>query len=567
MKKNRLHFIICILATMMCHSCIDALVEDPDSYYQKDDFFTDAKKAEMAVVGIYNSLTALYADMEVAFPASDDTYYVTGYGNSDNARRDVTHYTLNTLNKYVDGVWKNTYTGLNRANYAIEGIEGMKDFSKNNTLRLLAADARFMRAFFSFNLVRYWGDVPYKTEYSKNYESSYQPRTPREVIYDQIIEDLNIAKGTLKWSSASNSPERASQGAARGLLMRVLLQRAGYSLQMDGEITRPADNNRRLYFEAVIKEWEAFADNHSLLTNQDAAGRQTGYVDLFKGFSAGINNAQESIFEIAFYTPDGTSGARGTWGTYNGPLVAAPGASAQGKHMQRANAFYRVVPEWKDFFEDSDSRRDVMVCTYQYRWDNTINNHIKVENRNNKDWYPGKWRREWMTEHKDMNYTDVNYCCIRYADVMLMAAEAYNETGETATAWELLNQVRIRAGATEITANNYTALLKAPKVYNLDTFSDEYTDNTEAGKLRTALYWERAFELAFEGQRKFDLIRWGVISQAFTLFGEKTSVNTPARTLYPPGITFKSGKHELFPIPADEIAVNYKLENKNNPNY
>ena len=165
--------------------------------------------------------------------------------------------------------------------------------------------------------------------------------------------------------------------------------------------------------------------------------------------------------------------------------------------------------------------------------------------------------------YKDPNLSNVNFCNLRYADVVLMAAEAYNELDNTPEAWNLLNSVRKRAGATEITAANYASFFKAPKVYNLDFISD----GDEKGKLRTALYWERGLELAFEGQRKYDLIRWGILKEAITLFSEKTVVNTSSTTAYPAGKNFQKGKHELFPIPTDEMQVNYLLGNKNNPNY
>ena len=298
----------------------------------------------------------------------------------------------------------------------------------------------------------------------------------REVIYDQIVSDLNFAKENLEWATASSSPERATQGAARALLMRVLLQRAGYSLKMDGTSTRPDDMKRQEYFNAVIREWEAFQQNgyHGFYND--------GYLELFKGFSFGILNSKESLFEIAFYSVDGSKEDSGNWGTWNGPQVALPNVppSEALNHMGRANAFFRVVPEWKDFFEDSDVRRDVMVCTYQYNWNRAQNTHVKSENSNKKNWYPGKWRREWMPlGYKDPNNTDVNYCNLRYADVVLMAAEAYNELNQTSTAWSLLNQVRDRANATAITSATYATLLKAPKVYDLPFINDA----TEAGIL------------------------------------------------------------------------------------
>lgn len=560
MIKSLKIFLMGVGTLLWMTACQDTLTEHPDSYYEKEDFFTSEAKAEMGVIGIYNVLPTLYGDSEMAFGASDDTYYASGT-NTDNARRDIAHYMLSTTNKYVEAVWQATYQGIERANYMIEGIQEMQGFAENEKLQSLVAEAKFLRAFLSFNLVKYWGDVPYKTTSTGSYEEAYQPRTSREVIYDQIVDDLDDAKENMSWANEASSPERATQGAARALLMRVLLQRAGYSLQMDGTMTRPEEELRQTYFAKVIDEWEAFQENgyHDFY--------EGGYEALFKSFSAGELHSKESIFEVAFYTVDGRTGARGYWGTYNGPLVAAPGieATETDKFMGRANALFRVIPEWRDFFEESDVRRDVMICTYQYDWDKTLYNHVKKDNiRNKKNWYPGKWRREWMPlGYKDPNITDVNYCSLRYADVVLMAAEAYNETGETAQAWKLLNRVRQRAGATEITSANYASLMKSPKVYDLPFIEDE----DEAGRFRTALYWERGFELAFELQRRFDLLRWGVLGDALQLMASKTVVNQSAEKSFLAGYNFVSGKHELFPIPLDEIQVNYCLENKNNPNY
>ena len=470
----------------------------------------------------------------------------------------------------MNSVWQGNYTGIERANYTVEGIEGMPGYAEDKDLQALVAEVKFLRALYAFNLVRYWGDVPFKTTSTNVDKNVFQPRCSREIIYDQIVEDLNFAKTHLPWANTSTTPEKVTQGAARGLLMRVLLQRAGYSLQMDGSITRPDDDKRKSYFEDVIKEWEAFNANgyHDFYPG--------GYTELFKGFSAGTLNSIESIFEIAFYSPDGKTGAKGYWGTYIGPSVAHPGISVTevNQFMGRANAMFRVVPEWKGFFdvqeEDADGnvitgdeRRDVMVCTYKYTWDKELYNHKKVINKNGKDWYPGKWRREWMPiGYKDPNVTDVNLCYLRYADVVLMAAEAYNETGDTPEAWKLLNSVRKRSGAREITTETYTELMKE-KVYKLRFISD----GDDAGKFRTALYWERGFELAFEGQRKYDLIRWGVIKEALALFGSRSEVNTSTTTAYPAGDNFQKGKHELFPIPLDELQLNPMFESKNNPNY
>lgn len=548
-------------ASVLVASCDDVLTEKPDSYYNKDTFFESDAKAEMAVLGVYNSISNLnhYGSSEMATPTSDDMYFVNGT-TSDNTRRDISHYIVNANNTWLRNIWQLNYQGLDRANMAIDGIEHMSGFDGSESLKKLDAEARFLRAFQAFDLVKYWGDVPFKTEYSTTYSSAFGARVDREKIYDQIVADLNYAKENMPWATSASSPERASQGAARALLMRVLLQRAGYSLHMDGQLERPDDATRRACFEQVVKEWEAFKESsHGFYPG--------GYEALFKSFNQLVLNPTESIFEIAFqFETQKSSG--GWWGTYNGPEVAAPvldSPTDASKYMGRANAFFRVVPAWYDFYEDGDQRRDVTICKYKYTWNKTKKQHVKGKDQKATTWYPGKWRREWMEiGYKDPNCTDVNYCVLRYADVVLMAAEAYNELGNTGEAWRLINEVRQRAGATPVTDGNYTSYYKAPKVYDLP-FID---DSSEQGKVRTALYWERGFELGCEGQRKFDLIRWGVLKQALDLFGPKdTFHNTASSKGYPAYINFQTGKHELFPIPLVEIQSNPQLEGKNNPGY
>lgn len=561
MKKYNLLYTALTLLTVFFASCEDMLTEKPNSSYDKDGFFSTEAKADMAIMGIYNSISDYrhYGYYEMAAHASDDTYYLARTG-SDNQICDMVHYTTSSTNEWVKWLWALKYQGIDRANMTISGIQGMDGYGENKNLYALEGEARFLRAFLAFDLVKYWGDVPFKTDYSSGYDDAFGGRVNRELIYDQIIEDLNFAKSNLEWATAASSPERATQGAARALLMRVWLQRAGYSLQQNGQMTRPDDATRKRYFEAVLNEWEEIQKNgyHGFYDG--------GYEALFKSYSEGVLNSKESIFEIAFFHQQGSRNG-GAWGIYNGPQVAEPtgiSPTEANNYMGRANGFFITMPEWKAFFEESDARRDVSICTYRYTWAN--NQHTKQE-RSAGSWYPGKWRREWMTpetRNKNMNYGDVNLCVLRYADVVLMAAEAYNETGSTPEAWRLLNNVRQRAGATAYTDANYEELMAARKKTHALPF---ISDGDAQGKFRTALYWERGFELSFEGQRKFDLIRWGVLADALKLFGEKSSVNKKDNKPYPAYQNFVTGKHELLPIPLAEIQSNPKLEGKNNNGY
>lgn len=597
MKKYKLVYVLGALLSMGVVSC--DLTEKPTSFYEMDTYFTTADKAKMAVIGIYDCLAAegSYGQYVMPFASSDDMYMVRGTATGDGTRRDISHYALTSSNTWVASVWNYIYEGIDRANTAIAGIEKMPDYENSDELKELVAQARFLRAFLAFDLVRYWGDVPFKTTSTGSFGDTAQPRTEREKIYDQIIIDLDFAKIHLKPGNEVASSEVPCRGAARALLMRVYLQRAGYSLDRTTRtLTRPDDATRKNYFDAVIEEWKAFGTEgyHNFYG--------AGYEELFKNYSKLVLNNQESLWEIAFEPNNGQKDNAGYWATYNGPLVDAPDAgsgAANQNFFGRANAFFIVLPYWGDFYDDNDVRRDVNFVDYVYRWVKKDKAQVKMsvcqEISKNMYRYPGKWRREWMAPgFVDPNHTGVNYCPLRYADVVLMAAEAYNEINDTPKAWELLNDVRARAHATEINSSNYASLMKAPKVYDLPFISD----GDEAGKFRTALYWERAFETAYEGQRKFDLIRWGVLGDALraaqtyiegweegaNLFkdvdkngkptkleeGESPAVWDPvvwATQNYVAGHNFVDGKHELLPIPLAEIQSNAQLNGENNPGY
>lgn len=544
-------FPIFLLNTISC-----SLTESPSSYYEASQYFTSYQKAKMSVVGIFDCLSTPkhYGQFEMAMPCSDDIYYIKGTG-TDNTRRDIAHYLVNSNNKWITTLYQYKYDGINRANVAIKGIESMSSYEEDESLQELVAEAKFLRAFLSFDIIKYWGDAPYSLEPTSSYSTAFRGRIKRDVIYDAIVEDLTFAKEHLTKASSATSPEVPCSGAAKALLMRVLLQRAGYSLSLEGDFSQPSEDLRTKCFNDIIKLWESFeSDSYHGFYDE-------GYLELFKGYSSGILSQKESLWEIAFNpTGDSFSEDAGTWGTYNGPQVQAPGKSSS-LQMGRANAFFRVLPAWRGFYEEQDLRRDVAICTYKYDWDKASASHVKVENKV-KDWYPGKWRREWMPlGFVNPNNVPVNLCPLRYADVVLMAAEAYNELGESDKAIELINRVRTRANATPISLANYSEFMKAPKVYDLP-FID---DSDSKGKVRTMLFWERGFELAFEGQRKYDLIRWGIIAEALKLAQDKMDPSLKGK--YIAGEQFTKGKHELFPIPLTELQANPELNNNNNPNY
>ena len=347
--KNKMIYALGAMMLVGVASC--DLTEKPSSFYEKDTYFVTEGKAQMAVVGIYDCLetTDYYGQNIMPFFGSDDMFMVRGTG-SDGTRRDISHYLYNASNTWIASVWRCAYQALDRANVAIASIEAMSGFAENKNLQEIDGQARFLRAYIAFDLVKFFGDVPFSTEYTNGFANTSKPRTDRELIYDQIIEDLNYAKTYLKSGREVASSEIPCSGAAHTLLMRVYLQRAGYSLNCSSrQLTRPDDTTRKGYFEAVIKEWEALKAEgyHGFYAG--------GYEQLFKNYSQLTLDNQESLWEIAFEPNQGLKDNAGVWATYNGPLVDAPGSyPGTSSYMGRANAFFVVLPYWKSFYESNE---------------------------------------------------------------------------------------------------------------------------------------------------------------------------------------------------------------------
>lgn len=159
--KTAYKFLSILLAGSMLSSCNDLLTETPSAGYDKDTYFETVEKADMAILGIMNSISDYnhYGQDEMAMPTSDDMYF-SSRTQSDNKINDISHYRYNSGNDWVEYLWRMKYQGIDRANTAILGISGMPDFASDPDLRRLEGEARFLRAFLTFDLIKYWGEVP-----------------------------------------------------------------------------------------------------------------------------------------------------------------------------------------------------------------------------------------------------------------------------------------------------------------------------------------------------------------------------------------------------------------------
>jgi len=518
---------------MSVSSCKKELEEIPKSYYSLNLFFQDVNQANMAVMGIYETLGQLDTygrSISLSFTLDSDIAQIDGTTNVSGNRQEIGHYSYTPVHPWIEGAWRFLYIGVDRANLVIERIPQMEIYNngteeQKSQLNKLLGEALFLRSLIYFDLVRLWGDVPFKLTPTSAGNDLKLPKTDREVIYDEIIKSMEDAIDLVPWASQKSLDERVSKGAVKGVLARVLLYRGGFSLRADGLMKRP-DNYLQYYQKAAQQTKEVIESNEHKL-NDD-------YEQLFKNYSEFKLDPRESMFEISFFNATGGNENSGLVGTWNSPLTSIN--SAYG----RANSFFKTHPVFYHSFDKNDKRRDIAIANFEIDGNGQI---LPLTGKRDNLWAPGKWRKNWQnTSSKNPNNTDINWVLLRYADVLLMHAEAENEinNGPSASAYDAIDMVRRRAG--------------------LDGLPKDLTKNEFFKKVID----ERAFELCFEGWRKYDLIRWNMLGEKLR---DTMQLLKKYRSDFPfvSGETFVDNKHELLPIPQREIDQNSSLIQ--NPGY
>lgn len=394
--------------------------------------------------------------------ASDDADKGSSPGDTGSDKDVMDALTYNPSSPSTSEIFAANYEGINRCNQALSIIPQLDKADPALRARLLG-EAKFLRAFMYFTLVKTYGGVPiidHLPNPSSDEDRIMQlTRKSSEEIYAYIESDLNDAIAVLPNKSAYSAAEkgRASKGAAYALLAKVNLYQ---------------------------KNWQKVVDNCNLVTGYSIV---PDYASMFR--LAGENDA-ESIFEIQ---GTGSTPAKGISGYSN--TQGARGAGGWGW------GFNTPSQSLVNAYEAGDVRKNATII---FRGTTLYDGRVvptTVENeRYNYKAYSSAYTDAWET--------DVNIKYLRYAEVVLMKAEALNELGQTSEAIPLLNQIRNRAG-----------LGNTPAVSKAD--------------VRTAIWKERRVEMAFEHDRFFDLVRTGQAVAAFAVDGK----------------TFVAGKHELFPLP------------------
>jgi hypothetical protein len=473
MKKNKVILLFSVIALIVA-SCKKYLSVDPPYAQDAENYFQTPDDFDRALTGAYDMLQGSFMSLWIGEIASDNSIAGGESVNDSQGLHQIDNMTHGGVNNELRNIMRWNYTGITRVNYIMENKDNIDFPEKQHIL----AEARFLRAYYYFELVKFFGDIPLIIDERLGIEEAQQlPRAPKADVYAQIEEDLTFAISILNPVAAQKG--RATKGAAQALLGKAYLYQNKYT---EAATILDEIRNSGLY---------------SLISN---------YGDLF---SVSNENNSETVFDVQYTGLEGGgygcliclegNAAPGFQGIrqYNGP-VYGDGNSYNLPTQELYNAFSPIDPRRGHTILDIEafiaSQPDPSAITYA------------IGAGGHTGYYNNKYiKRQGEIGLPDNDLTSpVNYRVIRYADILLMAAEAHFHLGNNSVAQQLVNQVRVRAGVPGIPVQSLNDIYK-----------------------------ERRFELSGEGHRFFDLVRTGQAAQ------------------YIDG--FVVGKHELFPIPQVEI--------------
>ena len=493
--KITISFYSILAIVILFTGCEDFLDVEPQGELTQESFPETAEDALLATNACYTTFRGWnyhsggYPILDIM---SDDARKGS---NPADQRANVGPYNTFSITPTADGLdrwWTELYKGIKRTNVVISKVPDIP--MDGNAKTRYIAEASFIRGFLYFDLVRAWGGVPLITLTNPDFNIG---RSSREAIFDQVIGDLSYAAQNLPLRSNYNNEDlgRATRGAANALLARVYL---------------------------FLGDFEK-AETHAMaVINSGEYGLETDFTDA-NGVNG--NNGLESVFEI---------GALQVEGFYSGGNQYANTQGVRGT-PNRGWGFNRPTLDLRNSFENGDPRLQGTIIDLNDTIDGIVilgdpntpdetededGNLVEIECYNRKVWVPGTTTITQWGHHRRL---------IRYADVLLMAAEALNENNKPTEALQYLNMVRARARGS-----------------NNDILPDITT--TDQVALREIIYLERRHELAMEGHRFWDLIRTGRAPQVLGPLG------------------FVEGKHELMPIPQSEIDISQGTLTQN-PNW
>jgi len=438
--------IFLILIIIMAFGCQPNLELAPLGTPASSSYYKNASDAEASLIGVYNSLRNIYRDEVIVTPnvcaADDGIPFLTG--NAD--RVAMWRYGIVPTNGFVGGIWSNSYSAIQRSNIVIARIPGIQ--MDESLKKQYLGEAKFLRALNYLNLVRFFGEIPIVTNETTSLEGIEVPRAKLEDVYALIEADLKEAEVALPKSYSSTNIGRATQGAAKALLAKTYLTRAG------------SDSNSVYWTQAAAKAKEVIdLGIYDLWAN---------YADVFE-----LKNrcGKESVFEILFVTDLAGNNFTTGYAPRGAPIVPNNGSG-----------IFRVSKSLFDSYTDIDKRKNVTFLTSYIHPTSGLKIDLSVENSD-----PAKavsfWKLADLTSKVGGN-GGKSLPYMRFSEVLLIYAEALSEAnnGPNNEAFLALNRVHTRAGL-----NVLSGLSKS--------------------QFKDAILLERRLELCFEGHRWFDLAR------------------------------------------------------------
>jgi len=503
-------------------SCDDLLTFEAPGVTRIDDFFISGEMAEQSATAAYVPLMWEFGENTFAPEwfigdvVSDDAIKGGQNVGDMSVVYDLENFKTTSNNGYLYAYYKAQFEGVTRANLVIEQVPLMQnDTSKNSTLKDRAmAEAQYLRAYYYFRLVRIFGGVPKVDFYIKAQADWKQPRASADNIYELIYSDLIAANKVLPLKSEYEDKDlgRATKGAAQAILLKTLMAQHKYT-------------EAKAWGDSIISSGE-----YDLCLNYADNFTQTG------------ENGIESVFEVQ-YAEDPTSdygeGFGFTVGTFT-PIMTRSRSNAAGGW-----GFNHPSQELYDTYEVSngivDPRRDVTIFNPT---DDEITNpaeEIYLGNRLLNRKYAMMRDNDTYVSLSHPTRAPLNRKEVRYADVLLMYAEACCETNNLDRAKWALEKVRSRARGGD------SSILPS---FPYGSYQDKKED------LVKAIRHERRVELGMEGHRWFDLVRWEVAAETMNNYRNNASEEIKKHMS-----VFVEGKHELFPLPLKEIEKNPMPQN------
>ena len=531
MKKKNI--LIAGLVLVGLTACSDFMEPDAPSSVTDDYVFSNLNEANTLLNGVYAAIANnnTYGNAYLTtYDLNSDVEFTTSSAESQVAAHN--EYKLFDAEADASGLmstWNAAYTLIERANNFINAAEksGLKD---NEDMLQMIGEAKCMRAMQYLDLVIMFGDIPFSTTRSYDADGLVMPQTDRDVVLTTMINDLREAAPKMKLSSAiTQGVERCSKEFAWALIARMALYRGGYSLHPN--VNDPKDPGTMKRADDYIEYYKIARDYcDSVMTIGTHSLAKDWYQVFIDECNYKVNNADDPIFEIPF-----TLNVNGNIGYAHGPKgdetagggTEAPNYWGTSNGGVRLNAFFRFT------YDPEDVRRDAVGY---WRYDG-FGQPVLLADYNN---YCNKWSKFWDENHRQgitsSGNTGINFPYMRYADVLLMFAEAENEinNGPTAAAKSALKQVRSRAFRN---AQNFGLMV--------DAYVEAAGSKEDFFEL---IFNERAWEFAGEGTRWKDLVRWNryaevVFKTFWTYYGKATDDYTydiyDKFDLYPTDVFYK----------------------------